>query len=162
LGGVVAMGASIGILFLMPWLDRGNFYLVWAIQKVTEVLFATDWWIFYYFLICAVCQSWDNWVVFPMVVLLHEYIYPRLFLTKPLKQNSRWLGRTRPSCGLPLKNFSSCTKGKFAPIFKLFFSFWVLNFLFLGVLGGKPVEFPYTDLSVYASLFYFSFFFFFF
>jgi ubiquinol-cytochrome c reductase cytochrome b subunit len=42
LGGVVAMGASIGILFLMPSLDRGNFYLVWAIQLVTQVLFSTD------------------------------------------------------------------------------------------------------------------------
>jgi ubiquinol-cytochrome c reductase cytochrome b subunit len=28
LGGVIAMGASIGVLFLMPALDRGNFYLV--------------------------------------------------------------------------------------------------------------------------------------
>jgi hypothetical protein len=146
----------------MPSLDRGNFYLVWAIQLVTQVLFSTDRWLFVYLFVGGVCTWWGFWFIFPLVYAFRRYIYLRLPFNKPLKLNAIWLGRTISGCGLTTKNSSNCTKGRFAPIFKLLFSFWVLNFLFLGVLGGKPVEFPYTDLSVYASLFYFSFFFLFF
>jgi hypothetical protein len=45
------MGTSIGILFLMPALDRGNFYLVWVIQIIVRVLFSTDAWVFF----CGLC-----------------------------------------------------------------------------------------------------------
>jgi quinol-cytochrome oxidoreductase complex cytochrome b subunit len=47
---------------------------------------------------------------------------------------------------------------RFRPLFKFFFSFWVLNFILLGFLGGKPVEFPFNELSVLVSSFYFLFF----
>jgi quinol-cytochrome oxidoreductase complex cytochrome b subunit len=47
----------------------------------------------------------------------------------------------------------------FSHAFKFFFSFWVFTFLFLGVLGGKPVEYPYSELSLLASTYYFVFFF---
>ena len=42
--------------------------------------------------------------------------------------------------------------------FKVMFSFWVFNFLLLGVLGGQPVEYPYSEVSVVVSFFYFFFF----
>lgn len=43
--------------------------------------------------------------------------------------------------------------------FKFLFSFWVFNFFLLGILGGKPVEYPYSEISVVVSLLYFTFFF---
>ena len=51
---------------------------------------------------------------------------------------------------------------RFRPTFKFFFSFWLFNFFLLGVLGGKPVEYPFSELGVVASVYYFFFFFFYF
>jgi ubiquinol-cytochrome c reductase cytochrome b subunit len=42
LGGVIAMGSSIGILFLLPTLDRGHFLLLTFIDKVLSVLLVRD------------------------------------------------------------------------------------------------------------------------
>jgi ubiquinol-cytochrome c reductase cytochrome b/c1 subunit len=97
LGGVVAMGAAIGILFFLPLLDKGEFRLVHFLTNFS--------------------------------LLKGELVFkgPRI-----------------------------------RPLFKFFFSFWVFNFLLLGILGGKPVEFPYTELSVFVSVFYFLFFIFYF
>jgi quinol-cytochrome oxidoreductase complex cytochrome b subunit len=159
LGGVIVMGASIGILFLMPALDRGNFYLVWVIQIIVRALFSTDAWVFFCGLV--VCAFWFPWVsvyVLTLYFLFWRYVVPRF----PLIKNGCTKIVFRRTSRVKSKNPHIHTKGRFAPLFKLFFSFWVLNFLFLGVLGGKPVEFPYSELSVYVSLFYFSFFFFFF
>ena len=102
LGGVIAMGSSIGILFLLPTLDRGHFKLLTFIDRLFSL-------------------------VFPRIPVGYKEI---AFYKGP----------------------------RFRPIFKFFFSLWVFNFILLGILGGKPVEFPYSEVSVLVSIFYFSFF----
>ena len=47
---------------------------------------------------------------------------------------------------------------QFRLVFKFFFFFWVASFLLLGFLGAKPVEFPYSELSIGATCYYFGFF----
>jgi len=104
LGGVVAMGASIGILFLLPAIDKGH-------NKIFSMR--------------------------------------QTFISMDEPKHFAFIFDTR--------------KGpRFRQIFKFFFSLWVFNFLLLGILGGKPVEFPYSEVSVAVSLYYFSFFFFYF
>jgi ubiquinol-cytochrome c reductase cytochrome b/c1 subunit len=113
LGGVVAMGASIGVLFLLPKLDRGQYTLL-------------------------------RW-------LLSDIHHTSKFFTLRVNLEA-------PSLGVDHVDPTVHKAPRFRPVFKFFFSFWVLNFLLLGILGGKPVEFPYTGLSVLVSVFYFSFF----
>ena len=43
------------------------------------------------------------------------------------------------------------------PSFIIFFWFWVVSFILLGWLGAKPVEYPYTQVSVLSSCYYFFF-----
>jgi quinol-cytochrome oxidoreductase complex cytochrome b subunit len=45
--------------------------------------------------------------------------------------------------------------------FRFFFFIWVASFILLGFLGAKPVEYPYSELSVLATGYYFCFFLFF-
>jgi quinol-cytochrome oxidoreductase complex cytochrome b subunit len=45
--------------------------------------------------------------------------------------------------------------------FRFFFFLWVASFILLGFLGAKPVEYPYSELSVLATGYYFCFFLFF-
>jgi quinol-cytochrome oxidoreductase complex cytochrome b subunit len=106
LGGVVAMGAAVGILFLLPTLDKGEF-------KLLSFIFRK--------------YKGDT--------TGHAQLSPELVVYKG---------------------------PKFRPLFKFLFSFWVANFLFLGFLGGKPVEFPYVCLSLPISFFYFFYFIFYF
>jgi hypothetical protein len=42
--------------------------------------------------------------------------------------------------------------------FRVFFFIWVASFVLLGVLGAKPVEYPYSELSALATGYYFCFF----
>jgi quinol-cytochrome oxidoreductase complex cytochrome b subunit len=156
LGGVVAMGASIGILFLMPAIDRGNFYLVKVISSTGVVLF---WWLRIIF-IFATAVGFDADPKDLRRLTIKCPWWRVVYLRLDNLQAESWEVPLAQTPGEQV--VGSCTKGRFAPVFKVFFSFWVLNFLLLGVLGGKPVEFPYSELSVYVSLFYFSFFFFFF
>jgi quinol-cytochrome oxidoreductase complex cytochrome b subunit len=46
---------------------------------------------------------------------------------------------------------------RFRVVFKVFFFLWVASFVLLGVLGAKPVEYPYSELSVFAASYYFIF-----
>ena len=43
----------------------------------------------------------------------------------------------------------------YSPILKILFWFFVINCIFLGWLGGKPIEYPFLFLSQTATLFYF-------
>jgi quinol-cytochrome oxidoreductase complex cytochrome b subunit len=147
LGGVIAMGASIGILFLMPALDRGNFYLIRCVASIISALVFTDLNLIFFVFLPLFIFNWPELYFFLPLLFYFRYQVVKRF---PLFS------------GIYLSVSVCDTKGRFSPLFKSLFSFWVLNFLLLGVLGGKPVEFPYSELSVYISLFYFSFFFFFF
>lgn len=101
LGGVSALASAVGILFLLPAIDKKRFR---ALSLLTY------------------CYRWPN--------------------LRPSKDTQ-----------------TTAIQGpRFRPYFKVGFSFWVFNFLLLGFLGGKTVEFPYSELSVLVSFFYFSFF----
>jgi len=58
---------------------------------------------------------------------------------------------------LPVINTSEVRSSKFRPIFGLAYWFFVSNFLLLGWIGQKPVESPYIEIGMGATLFYFLF-----
>jgi len=58
---------------------------------------------------------------------------------------------------LPILNFSEIRSSKFRPIFSIFFWLFTINFLILGWIGQKPVESPYIEIGMGATLFYFLF-----
>jgi ubiquinol-cytochrome c reductase cytochrome b subunit len=59
---------------------------------------------------------------------------------------------------LPFINTSEIRSTKFRPIFGFFYWFLVGDFLILGWIGQKPVESPYIEIGMGATLFYFIFF----
>ena len=58
---------------------------------------------------------------------------------------------------LPVFNFSEIRSSKFRPIFSIFYWLFTINFLILGWIGQKPVESPYIEIGMGATLFYFLF-----
>jgi ubiquinol-cytochrome c reductase cytochrome b subunit len=59
---------------------------------------------------------------------------------------------------IPVINFSEIRSSKFRPIYSFFYWFLVSDFLLLGWIGQKPVESPYIEVGMFATLFYFLFF----
>ena len=58
---------------------------------------------------------------------------------------------------LPIINTSEIRSSKFRPIFGLAYWFLVSDFILLGWIGQKPVESPYIEIGMGATLFYFFF-----
>jgi ubiquinol-cytochrome c reductase cytochrome b subunit len=58
---------------------------------------------------------------------------------------------------LPILNTSNIRCSKFRPIFGIFYWFLVADFILLGWLGQKPVENPYIEIGMFATVFYFLF-----
>ncbi len=58
---------------------------------------------------------------------------------------------------LPIINTSKVRSSKFRPIFGLAYWFLVSDFLILGWIGQKPVESPYIEIGMGATIFYFVF-----
>jgi ubiquinol-cytochrome c reductase cytochrome b subunit len=58
---------------------------------------------------------------------------------------------------LPIINTSAIRSSKFRPIFGLAYWFLVSDFLILGWIGQKPVESPYIEIGMFATIFYFLF-----
>jgi ubiquinol-cytochrome c reductase cytochrome b subunit len=59
---------------------------------------------------------------------------------------------------LPVINTSKVRSGKFRPIFGVAYWFLVSDFLILGWIGQKPVETPFIEIGMIATVFYFLFF----
>ena len=59
---------------------------------------------------------------------------------------------------LPWTNTSLVRNTKYRPIFKVFYWLLVFDFLVLGWVGQKPVESPYIEIGMYATIYYFLFF----
>jgi quinol-cytochrome oxidoreductase complex cytochrome b subunit len=59
---------------------------------------------------------------------------------------------------LPLLTTSKIRSTKFRPIFKFFYWSIFGTFLILGWIGQQPVETPYIEVGIYATLYYFIFF----
>lgn len=59
---------------------------------------------------------------------------------------------------LPVINTSKVRSSKFRPIFAFAYWFLVSDFLILGWIGQKPVETPFIEIGMAATLFYFVFF----
>lgn len=58
---------------------------------------------------------------------------------------------------LPVINTSKVRSSKFRPIFGVAYWFLVSDFLILGWIGQKPVESPYIEIGMAATVFYFLF-----
>lgn len=58
---------------------------------------------------------------------------------------------------LPVINTSEIRSSKFRPIFAFFYWFLVADFVILGWIGQKPVESPYIEIGMAATVFYFVF-----
>jgi len=58
---------------------------------------------------------------------------------------------------LPVINTSKVRSSKFRPIFGVAYWFLVSDFLILGWIGQKPVESPYIEIGMAATVFYFVF-----
>ena len=56
---------------------------------------------------------------------------------------------------LPLTTLSDLRSSSFRPIYSIFYWFLVADFLLLGWIGQKPVEDPYSDIGLYATIYYF-------
>ena len=61
---------------------------------------------------------------------------------------------------IPFMNTSRFRSGEFRPIFALSFWFLAADFLMLGWIGQKPVESPYVEVGMIATVFYFAYLFF--
>ena len=53
-------------------------------------------------------------------------------------------------------NINPIISKSYNPIGKLIFWCFIINFFFLTWLGSKPVNYPYTILAIYSTLFYFT------
>jgi ubiquinol-cytochrome c reductase cytochrome b subunit len=58
---------------------------------------------------------------------------------------------------LPILNTSTVRSSKFRPIFAISYWFLVSDFILLGWIGQKPVESPYIEIGMGATIFYFVF-----
>jgi len=58
---------------------------------------------------------------------------------------------------LPVLNTSTVRSSKFRPIFSIAYWFLVSDFLILGWIGQKPVESPYIEIGMAATILYFVF-----
>lgn len=58
---------------------------------------------------------------------------------------------------LPILNTSEIRSGRFRPLYAFFYWFLVSDFLILGWIGQKPVETPYVEIGMGATVFYFVF-----
>jgi ubiquinol-cytochrome c reductase cytochrome b subunit len=58
---------------------------------------------------------------------------------------------------LPIINTSKIRSSKFRPIFAWFYWFLVSDFILLGWIGQKPVESPFIEIGMAATVFYFIF-----
>jgi len=58
---------------------------------------------------------------------------------------------------LPVINTSEVRSSKFRPLFAFFYWFLVADFVILGWIGQKPVESPYIEIGMGATVFYFFF-----
>lgn len=61
---------------------------------------------------------------------------------------------------LPIVDRSRVSSGRFRPVFKFFFWYFIANFIILGWIGSNPIEFPYYTIGKFATFFYFFFIFF--
>jgi ubiquinol-cytochrome c reductase cytochrome b subunit len=59
---------------------------------------------------------------------------------------------------LPIISTSNVRSNKFRPVFKMLYWFLVSDFILLGWIGQKPVETPYIEIGMFATVFYFAFF----
>jgi len=59
---------------------------------------------------------------------------------------------------LPYLNTSSIRSTTFRPLFSFFYWFLAVDFIILGWIGQKPVESPYVEIGLTATVFYFVFF----
>jgi ubiquinol-cytochrome c reductase cytochrome b subunit len=59
---------------------------------------------------------------------------------------------------LPIISTSDIRSNKFRPIFRFSYWFLVSDFILLGWIGQKPVETPFIEIGMYATVFYFLFF----
>lgn len=58
---------------------------------------------------------------------------------------------------LPIINTSEIRSSKFRPIFRILYWFLVSDFILLGWIGQKPVESPFIEVGMFATMFYFLF-----
>jgi len=59
---------------------------------------------------------------------------------------------------LPILNWSCMRSSDFRPIFRVLYWFLVCDFIILGWIGQQPVETPFIEIGIFATLFYFMFF----
>ena len=56
---------------------------------------------------------------------------------------------------LPLINTSSIRNNKFRPLFVFFYWILFFDFIILGWIGQKPVESPFVEIGMIATILYF-------
>lgn len=59
---------------------------------------------------------------------------------------------------LPWLDISKVKSGSYRPVFKIFYSLFILNFMLLGWLGGRPAEGVYVYISRFSTFYYFLYF----
>jgi ubiquinol-cytochrome c reductase cytochrome b subunit len=56
---------------------------------------------------------------------------------------------------LPYINTSEIRSSNFRPLYKIILSFFVIDVIILGWIGGNVVEYPYIEIGQIATVFYF-------
>lgn len=59
---------------------------------------------------------------------------------------------------IPFINSSEIRSTSFRPIFKIFYWLLIISFLLLGWIGQMPAQTPYTEIGIFAMIYYFMFF----
>lgn len=100
-----------------------------------------------------------EWYFLPFYAILRAINFNIFFLDSKLLGVLAMVASIAILFFLPWLDKSKVRSARFRPIYKVMFWAFVANFFFLGYLGGKPAEQPYTWMSQVATALYFGFFF---
>ena len=147
-------------------IDTVPFYPYFYVKDLFAFLILISFFSFFLFFAPNVLGHSDNYIpanplVTPPHIVPEWYFLPFYAILRSIPDK---LGGVAAMIGailvlglLPIFNFSEVRSSKFRPIFSVFYWLFTVNFLILGWIGQKPVESPYIEIGMGATLFYFIF-----
>jgi ubiquinol-cytochrome c reductase cytochrome b subunit len=147
-------------------IDTVPFYPYFYVKDLLAFLILILFFSFFLFFATNVLGHSDNYIpanplVTPPHIVPEWYFLPFYAILRSIPDK---LGGVAAMIGailvlglLPVFNFSEVRSSKFRPIFSIFYWLFTVNFLILGWIGQKPVESPYIEIGMGATIFYFLF-----
>jgi len=147
--------------------DSISFYPYFYVKDLFSILILIGVFSFFVFFYSNALGHADNYIpanplVTPPHIVPEWYFLPFYAILRSIPDK---LGGVAAMIGaililllLPIINTSEIRSTKFRPIFGFFYWFLVSDFLLLGWIGQQPVESPFIEIGMGATLFYFVFF----